>query len=326
MTRSSPFKPEASMTRTTLLLPLILAACKFPDLGPIDPDGQGIQDDGASMDSPSNDGASAIDAATAIDATTDGPPVTWSALLPLPVNRATDPETSPHLAPDNLTLYFAGMRDDALGTLDIKYTERTSTTGAFGAGQLTGTTLALNGGWDDSDPFVSQDYFELYYVRQGNILVSRRASLVETWPAPTDTTIDGAQPMLTQNGLTLYYLDTTVTCPVQTCRSKRTRATVLSAWGAPVVESFPPGGYRYVHVSNDGLRVLLSDVLSLTAYQVAVAYRSSVAEPWGSPTPITQFGTGARIKAARWSWDESELYVAFEENGGVQNLYVSRPQ
>ena len=70
MTRSSPFKPEASMTRTTLLPPRLsvllafLAACKFPALPdiPLDAADDAAAADGLSNDDAGTDGAEATDA------------------------------------------------------------------------------------------------------------------------------------------------------------------------------------------------------------------------------------------------------------------------
>jgi hypothetical protein len=283
--------------------------CKFPyppDVGP----------DDADIDAPTSDGPPTFDGAP------DALPGAWSALSALPMNTALYTETAPALSPDGLTLYYVGVRDDKFGTLDVNYSRRNTPSSAFASGQSTEFGIDTAGA-DETDPFISQDYLELYFVRDGNILVSRRGALVESWPPPIDTLIDGTHPMVSENGLTLYYVDRSVSCPVQTCRSKRTRASVTSNWGAATVESFPPGGYGYVHVSNDGRRVLLSNVFSPTSYQIAVAYRATPTDPWSAPVPITMFGTGARIKAARWSSDETELFVAFEENGGLHNLYES---
>lgn len=304
---------------------VLLGGCSFPPLPPLDNGTDSGTDDadGSGLDGPETDGTPASDGG--IDGPIDAPPGAWSALSPLPMNTALYTETTPALSPDGLTLYFVGVRNDKIQSLDVNYSRRMTTSSAFASGQSTEFSIDTAGA-DEIQPFVSHDYKELYFVRNGNILVSRRSALIETWPGPTDTLIDGAHPMLTENGLTLYYYDASATCPVQTCRSKRTRESLTANWGPAVVESFPPGQYQYVHVSNDGRRVLLSDTLSPSSYSVAIAYRDTPTSPWGSPVPITSLGVGSRIRAARWSWDESELFVAFEENGGLHNLYVSRRQ
>ena len=247
------------------LLPILfLAACT----GGTHYDGLDGGDSDAATDAlVSTDGT--VDAGDTIDA----PPGVWSALAPLPVNTANETETNPQESPDEFTLFFVGVRADKIGSLDVNYTTRSSPTAAFNAGHVTLFSLDTAAS-DEIEPFVSPDYLELYFVRDGNLLVSKRATLVDGWPAPTDTTIDGAKPVMSEDGLALYYADPAASCPVQTCRSKRTRATTSGNWGAPVVESFPPGNYQNVYLSNDGLRVLLSGpVNGNTTYALATASR-----------------------------------------------------
>ena len=172
-----------------------------------------------------------------------------------------------------------------------------------------------------------EDSVRTFFRPDGNLLVSKRATLVDGWPAPTDTTIDGAKPVMSEDGLALYYADPAASCPVQTCRSKRTRATTSGNWGAPVVESFPPGNYQNVYLSNDGLRVLLSGpVNGNTTYALATASRTATDAPWGAPVPVAEFGIDPTIRFARWTLDERTMYVAVRQNNGTDDLYVSHLQ
>jgi hypothetical protein len=256
----------------------------------------------------------------------DAPPSgAWSELTPIPVNVSTTDESSAHLSPDGMTLFFVGIRGDKLQSKDIDYTTRSGPGQPFGSGQNTLFPVDTAGS-DEIDPFVTMDGLELYFSRSGNILVSKRAALIENWPAPSDTGLDGTEPVVLGDGLTLYYKQTGATCPVQTCRTRVTRSsTDTVAWSDPVVESFPPGGYRHVHLSADGRRVLMSGPLTPSStVPLATASRVAVGDAWDAPEPVVEFQTNIGIVQARWSWDEQELFVTVSGNpNAMLDLYQS---
>jgi hypothetical protein len=272
-------------------------------------------------------GGTSPDARGTSDGGVDGSPPdaklgTWSA--PSRVIPATTPsEARPVVSPDRKELYFTVQQSGSFLN-DVEEITRVSTTDAWSTTESPVAAIDTSNA-SEYDATISEDGLELYFVRGGDLYFTKRSSTVAPWGSPTPIGYSGESPMLSDGGLTLYFYDTSASCAAGNCRAKLTRSSKSAAWGSRTDVVFPDGGtnvgYQYISVSADGLRLLLSDPLSQATAPVALSFRSSEASAWGPVQPVSALSLYTNIRSARWTWDESEMYLVI---GG--DLYVSTYQ
>lgn len=296
-----------------LCLALVLPSCKFDRPADV-PDNVDAADLDADVDGSPIDGP---------DVPVDADTRRWSTPSLLAFNN-TDDQRSPHVSPNGLEIFFEAPRYDKKGIDNIWYSTRPSTSADWGTGSI--YVQEIDDAADaERDPYISSTGLELYFVREGVIHVTKRASLASPFQAPVSTGWVGTEPVLANDDLTIYYLDPSASCPGETCRTRRRRNSLTSGWGPAMVEEFTGAAYRHVQVSNDGLRALLADTLvDGSGAHVAIARRPSIDSPWEPPEPVMEFFGMSAIDDARWTWDETEMYLSIVNGARRLDIYVSR--
>jgi len=258
-----------------------------------------------------------------VDAAIDAVPGTWSSPVKLAFNRQRETEECPSISNDGLELYFTGLGWSEAGGYDIYSVTRPDTRSPWGTarGDSRGASTPGN---DEFGPNLDSTATELFFESSGTLSSITRVSATSPWSgSPITLGFQGRFPNVSSDGLTLYYLDTTASCPAGTCRSKRTRADRLSNWGTPSVEQMSFAQFSYAFVSGDGRRVLFSGPPANT---IAEASRQSTDMPWGA---TRAFGgvLNSFYQYARWNSAEDEMYLAapgFEQ--GTYDVYQSTLQ
>jgi hypothetical protein len=269
------------------------------------------------LDGPGGD-ADGVDARIDGSMTPDASPGAWSTPVALGLNTSMS-ETMAKASPNGLELYFASPpAGDTIA--DIYYVTRGSVTDEWGTTR-TGVG-AINSAQTETEPCVSADGLEMHFRRGPTIYATKRTTIGSAWQAPTSTTLAGDRIDILADGLTMYFRLVSAGCPVDTCRTKVTRATTTSAWGSPVTESIHDGGgYQMVDFSADGLRVLLSGPMTAGPAPFAIATRATLSDPWGPAVPISDLALFTNYRWAHWSWDEREMYIGADSGDG--DIYVS---
>lgn len=247
------------------------------------------------------------------------PEGTWSTPEKLLLSTTVS-EDFPSASPNGLELFFTSYPTGST-IPDLFYVSRAATADAWGTTRT--AIAAINTTQTEAETSVSPDGLEIVFRRgAGDLYSVRRTSLVASWGTPAATGIAGDRPNLLGDGLTMYYRDGDCVPSTVSCRTKVTRATTTSAWGSPVVESFPAGGYQTQQVSRDGLRVLLSSPSTTTVAPVAIARRDSMGDSWGAVEPISELALYTTIKSAYWNFNETEMYIGFTQ-GTDGDIYIS---
>ena len=275
--------------------------------------------------SPSSDASDGVDAPNAPDAMIDANTIDpgagpWSTPTILNIHAKIDRPPKPSY--DDLYLYFTEPNVD-----DIYYVHRSQTSQSWGS-EMDLTTLNSSG--PDDNPTPSADGLELYLERKPDIYVSKRATPTDSWPMPVPTGLQGYDVDILSDGLTMYYSDSTASCPVYTCRVRVTRANKGAAWGNPMQETISndSSDYSIVDFSGDGLHALLSYPADPVFPSVAIASRTSLSAGWGPTVPLNgiaqQAGTTGDWLSASWNWPETDIYLVRAVTGNP--VYVSHLQ
>jgi hypothetical protein len=252
------------------------------------------------------------------------PSCTWTTpLIVLNVNSATF-ETGPTESPDGLALFFTRILNFKNNS-DIFVATRSARTSSFGTpSPLSGfdTPLLFEG-----DPELSTSGLELFYYRAvpeypGEIWTATRGTPSSGFGAPQSLGVNGIDPNISGDGLTLYFVD-----PAEGKVKAMTRAGIGGLWGPPQDVLATP--YGSIDVSADELRLLLSDgPVGFSGAPVAIAQRPDKLSPFGTPVPLAAFnvvGDMGYEKEGSWSADERGIYVLMRLPGGegVTDIYVS---
>lgn len=304
--------------RTLLAVLLLLAACTGGDTFT---SFDASDDDAATVDgSPLDPDATGPDAMPVDAAPIDAVSGTWGAPQPLALNTE-EAETMAKAAPSATELYFASPPDASTVILDIYYVTRTGPSFEWGMSRT--AVGSVNTTQTETEPVISADGLEMIFRRASTLYSTKRATTGSAWGAPTTTGLTGSFPDLLADGLTLYYRDSSATCPVETCRVRVTRSSATAPWGDPVVESISDTGqYQIVDFSGDGLRAMLSAPVSTAVAPIAIVSRPNREAAWGSPAVLSDLAIYTAIRSAHWSWDETEMYLGFSSGGS--DIYVSR--
>ncbi len=162
-----------------------------------------------------------------------------------PVVNSSSYEWGPCISFDGLELYFSSDRPGGSGRHDIWVTRRPTKNDAWGEPVNLGPTI--NGPTDDTGPSLSTDgldlYFDSYKRADGyggfDILVAKRASRDEPWgtpvpfPPPLNTTGFEAEPDISSDGLTLFFMSERPGGVGDRDIWMAARATKEDPWGAP---------------------------------------------------------------------------------------------
>ena len=168
-----------------------------------------------------------------------GPPVNLSTI------NTSHHDFSPHLSADGLSLYFSSDRPGGYGDMDLWVATRPDRTASFANPRNLGPTI--NSGQGDFCPFLSPDGLSLYYnsSRWGghgscDIYVATRGSVGSSWRTPTNlgsrinTGATDAAPVISEDGLTLYYVSNRSGGFGLDDLYVTTRPSLSSTWEGPV--------------------------------------------------------------------------------------------
>lgn len=235
-------------------------------------------------------------------------------------------EERPVESPDGKELFYFGPELGGGLLLDIFVYTRHATTDPWV--QTVTPVVQVNGAGADANPAISADGLDLFFSRAGDIYVAHRTSTTAAWTTPQPVGSSGSRPRISKDGLTLYFYDSSLTCPSGLCMRKRTRAAIGGLWSSATVEMFPDGGggYQELDISGDGLQILLSAPVSPTTAPVATARRSSLTSTWSAVTPISELNLFTGIRYAGWSWDGQQIYFAVTQDSSNKDIYSSRLQ
>jgi hypothetical protein len=260
--------------------------------------GMGGAGDGGSGSS-ADAGGDVKDAGAQTDAAS---PCEWAPLSRLANVNSSAYETAGSLDSNGLALLFERSGNDVTDTFFVA--SREDIGGAFGAPR----SIDEVSGDGKTDPEISSSSLEFFYrLTSGDIQSATRGSLTGTFGPAESTGLEGYSPELSADGLTLYFIgtgDLTV--------QKATRKAVGEPWGSPTTV-LPTGGYVWVDISADELRLLLTvNPFSFPPDPILVAERGSTDEAFGSPSPVNRellVPDAGAYSAAKWDVSQREMIV-----------------
>jgi len=250
-----------------------------------------------------------------------------------PVNLGTTVNSSaldgnPSISADGLTLYFASTRPGGEGDIDLWVTMRPTTSSAWGAPVNLGSTINSSA-WENV-PSISADGLSLFFEsdRSGgfDIWVATRPTVSQPWVTPwnlgptvNSSYIDQA-PSISADGLSLYFHSYRPMGYGSNDIWVTTRATVSTPWSTPVnlgptVNS--PYSDGWPGISADGLSIYFCSTRfgSMGNWDLYVATRSTISEPFGPPVPLSSLDGAQSVSA-----DGLSLYFASWRTGGYGNI------
>jgi hypothetical protein len=217
----------------------------------------------------------------------------------------------------------------------------------FGPPQNLGPVI--NSSASDTSACLSADGLELYFVSErpggfgaGDLWVSTRQSVEDPWGAPTNlgATVNSpyadCYPSLSSDGLTLYFSDYVYVTPRPGGLGGRdiwatTRASRNDPWTTPVNLGAPINTSSHDFcpaISGDGLTLVFTSDRSggLGSWDLWMATRASVQDPWGTPVNL-----GPAVNGSGWdgegglSWDGRALFFDSQRVGlvGAIDLWVT---
>jgi Tol biopolymer transport system component len=237
-------------------------------------------------------------------------------------------------SPDELTVYFHEMA--AGDSWDLFVAQRATTTAPFG----TATPLTnLNTTAGDYDPFVTSDGLTLFFAsnRVANegvhLYVATRSSTLAQFGTPSElagvnsatVTDNDGQPYLSADGQELWLTSTRAGGLGGTDIYRATLAGSQFANPTDVTELGSPAEDILPVLSADKLTVYLSSTRTggQGYYDIYTSHRTSTADGFPTPTPVTELNSAAAEIATWLSLDDCRLYYRTE--GGTVMLASRTP-
>jgi hypothetical protein len=297
-----------------------IARTCIPAPGGADADAGADDRDAGSNESDADPGGGA-------DASVDARPPcnNWSAPVIVASVNSQGFEGQATESPDRLSLYFTRTITPGQDS-DMFVATRTSPDEAFGAPSVVP-------GFDTDSVFedaaeLSPSGLELFFRRTAAggsgsaIFVASRPTVEDEFGEPQSLGVDGFEPSISGDGLTLYFASLT---------GGKVRAMSRNAiggvWGPPRDVMDTP--YNGIDVSGDQLRILLSDGPgNFEGPPVAIAERTSKDDPFGEPVPINALTVpddDALSKSASWADGERTIYLGMDlpTGQGATDIYFS---
>ncbi len=196
----------------------------------------------------------------------------------------------------------------------------------FTFGEPTELGPTVNGYDNDSGPDLSADDLSLFFSskRSGNaeIWMTTRATKEDPWGEPVNLGLEGSEPSISADGLSLFYRRSNPSDIWVT-----TRATKDASWGEPVrLGGLVNSSANELHpdISADGLTLYFASNRSggLGRHDVWVTTRSTTEDEWGDPVNLgplinTQWHQGGPSLSADGS-------VLFFSKGSPRSIYMAR--
>lgn len=215
-----------------------------------------------------------------------------------PMINSPNIEMTPSISADGLSLYFTSDRPDGEGRWDIWLATRASITDEWSSATNLGSSVNTPG--MESMPSISADGLELYFCRgdwgQGDLFVATRHSPQEPWGTvarlsdAVNVAADDYSPLISFDGLSLYFISKRPGGPGDVDMWVATRGTLDSEWGCP--EPLPPPinspnkeGHKCV--SADGLILFFQRFKGRETNKFLFAtMRDTKSDPWSQPTNL----------------------------------------
>ena len=179
----------------------------------------------------------------------------------------------------------------------------------------------------DDDPTLTEDLLELYFNRNADIYVSKRASTADAWGAPAAVTeLNSAAtettPEVSGDGLTIYFASARTPTQGGNDIWMATRGSRSAAWGTPVaVGELSSTGGDGAPVLADPLTITI-DSERATTLDLYIATRAAPGAAWGAPAALAELNSAQQEGNAMLSADK--LVVYFDSNrSGDGELYVA---
>jgi hypothetical protein len=287
------------------------------------PTPEGADGDGSDRDAASNENDAGPGSGDAAAADAMPPCTSWSAPVIVAGVNSTGMDGWASESPDRLSLYFT--RDtDRSPDRDIFVARRNSPGEAFSSPSLV-PELDEVFVFNDS-PELSASGLELFFRRdgtsstQGAIFVATRETVDDGFGEPQSLGVDGLEPSISGDGLTLYFV------PEAGGRlMAMSRNAIGGVWGPP--REVMATTYNEIDVSADELRILLSEGPDVSEGQppVAIAERASKDDAFGEPVPIDALALPddeSPLKSASWADDERAIYLTMNLPTGQGSLDI----
>lgn len=247
--------------------------------------------------------------------------------------NSTGDEYEPKISGDGLELYFFVALSSGPPYSEIYVATRSSTNSAF-SGPMNVTTVNDSNG-NENAVLLAHSGLELFITRGGSLMRSTRATAASAWSTPIASTLSmNGLAGLSANDLTLYYVKRCDAAHHNTdgpCLWKADRPAIGDAWSTPTVIEWPGGTaqWGYASVSNDGLRVLLSDPYNGTGVRAAQAERPDTSSEFLPPHVIDALSLETTNGQLSWNDSETEIYLhsnPIDTLVGKFDIYVSVAQ
>lgn len=181
----------------------------------------------------------------------------------------------------------------------------------------------------DDDPSATGDLLELYFNRDADIYVVKRASTADAWGAPAavaelNSTAAETTPEVSYDGLAIYFASARTPTLGGNDIWMATRASRTAAWDAPVhVTELSSTAAEGAPTLPDALTILIdSDRAGATMLDIYVASRSAPGATFGAPTAIGELNGAQNDGNPMMSEDKRTIY--FDSNrSGDGELYVA---
>lgn len=292
----------------------------------------GSQDTGASDGPASDAGSDVTDAAVAAC----DPAKAFGAPQPLQGFATTaNEESAPHLAPDELTLYFSGAGGsltDGSSQADLFVASRVKRTDPFG----TPKPLAINTTFNEWDPSVSSDGLTLIYgfnnyahtrvwfATRNSTLADFSGAAALAGVASSNTSDDDQNPFVTADGAELWFASNR--SGGQGLHDIYAAPKSGSTFANPVVQSTlsSPAEDVLPTLSADRLTIYLSSNRTGTMGGLDIwrAIRVSTQDAFPTPTIVAELNSASDEYPGWLSPDNCRLYMTSLRTG-TRDIYVA---
>jgi Tol biopolymer transport system component len=277
-------------------------------------------------------GAGQPDASPSIDSPAAPTTCAWDAAFDPPVEVAelsgANNDWDARLTADQLTVYFTSDRPGGQGGNDIYIAMRSSIAIPFGAPS---PVAAVDTASLDAAPSLAGDGLALYFTSDRaaavpSIFVSTRTDINSPWGgaqsvAGLGTGQNDFSPMVASGSGTLYF--TSLRSGARDLYTAlRTNPTAFASPTA-IAELDSPDDESYPTISSDEKTIYYGRSQVGGTYDVWVAHRDRVTDPFGTPRAVTELNTASSNDVPGWlSPDGCTLYLSSDRAGGAGMLDI----
>ncbi len=239
-------------------------------------------------------------------------------------------EAHGRLSPNEFTIFYQSVRDGGLGSTDLYFATRTSIGNTWTG--ITTLGAGVNSAASESDCTASGDLLTLFFSRNNEIYISKRASTAAAFGAASLlTTVNSAAadfgPYVRPDGMRLYLSS-----------ARASDAGVSSIYSAdlggdggfatPTLVNGPngKGDNRFSAITSDELVMYFSSDRPTTqgGHDIWLAERTSTGNPFGTPRIIAEVSSTFEDHADWISDDRCRLYFSSNRNAGADyDLFVA---